>query len=68
MKSTLSSLRKILLRQILEREAAPKAPKEKQKEKSFKEEAKIEGAKQIAIGYKKEVDFAGWYIDVSWFR
>jgi len=44
--------------------AAPKAPKEKQKEKSFKEEAKIEGAKQIAIGYKKEVDFAGWYIDV----
>lgn len=30
-----------------------------------KEEAKIEGAVQIAIGVKKEVDFATWYTNVS---
>ena len=29
-----------------------------------KEEAKIEGAVQIAIGVKKEVDFAAWYTNV----
>ncbi|KLO17648.1 prolyl-tRNA synthetase [Schizopora paradoxa] len=40
------------------------ASKEKQKDKSLKEEAKIEGAKQIAIGVKKEVDFATWYTNV----
>ena len=30
-----------------------------------KEDAKIEGAVQIAIGVKKEVDFAAWYTNVS---
>lgn len=35
------------------------------KEKAAKEEAKIEGAIQIAIGVKKEVDFAQWYTNVS---
>jgi prolyl-tRNA synthetase len=30
-----------------------------------KEDAKIEGAVQIAIGVKKEVDFASWYTNVS---
>ncbi|OCH93964.1 prolyl-tRNA synthetase [Obba rivulosa] len=40
--------------------AKPKAaPAEK-----AKEDAKIEGAVQIAIGIKKEVDFAGWYTNV----
>ena len=34
------------------------APKEK-------EDAKIEGAVQIAIGVKKEVDFPTWYTNVS---
>ncbi|EMD34768.1 hypothetical protein CERSUDRAFT_97352 [Gelatoporia subvermispora B] len=40
--------------------ANPKAaPAEK-----AKDDAKIEGAVQIAIGIKKEVDFAGWYTNV----
>lgn len=30
-----------------------------------KEDAKIEGAVQIAIGVKKEVDFATWYTNVN---
>jgi prolyl-tRNA synthetase len=30
-----------------------------------KEDAKIEGAIQIAIGVKKEVDFAAWYTNVN---
>jgi hypothetical protein len=30
-----------------------------------KEDAKIEGAVQIAIGVKKDVDFAAWYTNVS---
>jgi len=30
-----------------------------------KEDAKIEGAVQIAIGVKKEVDFSAWYTNVS---
>jgi len=30
-----------------------------------KEDAKIEGAAQIAIGVKKEVDFASWYTNVN---
>lgn len=34
------------------------------KEKKEKEDAKIEGAVQIAIGVKKEVDFASWYTNV----
>ena len=40
--------------------AAPPAPAKKEKE-----DAKIEGAVQIAIGIKKEVDFAAWYTNVS---
>jgi prolyl-tRNA synthetase len=32
--------------------------------KEKKEDAKIEGAVQIAIGVKKEVDFAAWYTNV----
>lgn len=32
-----------------------------------KEDAKIEGAVQIAIGVKKEVDFATWYTNASSF-
>lgn len=32
--------------------------------KKEKEDAKIEGAVQIAIGVKKEVDFATWYTSV----
>ena len=32
--------------------------------KKEKEDAKIEGAAQIAIGVKKEVDFATWYTNV----
>ena len=37
----------------------PKAPVKE------KEDAKIEGAVQIAIGVKKEVDFAAWYTNVN---
>ena len=32
-----------------------------------KEDAKIEGAVQIAIGVKKEVDFPSWYTNVCLF-
>ncbi|KAJ7173847.1 hypothetical protein C8R46DRAFT_1175094 [Mycena filopes] len=39
----------------------PAASKPAAKEK---EDAKIEGAVQIAVGVKKEVDFAGWYTSV----
>ena len=42
--------------------AAASASKQPAKEK---EDAKIEGAVQIAIGVKKEVDFAAWYTNVS---
>lgn len=41
--------------------AAVSAPAAQTKEK---EDAKIEGAVQIAIGVKKEVDFASWYTNV----
>ncbi|RXW20597.1 hypothetical protein EST38_g5251 [Candolleomyces aberdarensis] len=43
--------------------AAAPAPAAKAPAKE-KEDAKIEGAVQIAIGVKKEVDFAGWYTNV----
>jgi prolyl-tRNA synthetase len=33
-----------------------------------KEEAKIEGAVQIAIGVKKEVDFPAWYTNVIFIK
>lgn len=45
--------------------AAAGASKQAQQEKKEKETAKVEGAVQIAIGVKKEVDFAGWYTNVS---
>lgn len=41
--------------------AAPAAPAKQAKEK---ESAKIEGAVQVAVGVKKEVDFAAWYTNV----
>lgn len=40
---------------------APAAPAAKRE----KEDARIEGAVQIAIGVKKEVDFSTWYTNVS---
>lgn len=43
--------------------AAPAATKEDKAQKE-KETAKIEGAVQIAIGVKKEVDFPTWYTNV----
>ena len=42
--------------------AVPQTSKAPVKEK---EDAKIEGAVQIAIGVKKEVDFAAWYTNVT---
>ncbi|VDC07473.1 unnamed protein product [Peniophora sp. CBMAI 1063] len=41
--------------------AKPAQPAKAQKEK---EDARIEGAVQVAIGVKKEVDFAAWYTNV----
>ena len=40
-------------------------PAEKKEKKAEKDDAKIEGAVQIAIGVKKEADFAAWYTNVS---
>ncbi len=40
-------------------------PVEKKGKKTEREDAKIEGAVQIAIGVKKEVDFAAWYTSVG---
>jgi prolyl-tRNA synthetase len=40
-------------------------PAEKKEKKAEKDDAKIEGAVQIAIGVKKEVDFAAWYTNVG---
>ena len=40
-------------------------PAEKKEKRAEKEDAKIEGAVQIAIGVKKEVDFAAWYTNVG---
>src|SRR5258708_1438293 len=37
----------------------------KPEQKGEKEDARIEGAKLIAIGIKKEVDFAAWYTNVG---
>lgn len=41
---------------------APAAPANQAK---AKESAKIEGAVQVAVGVKKEVDFAAWYTNVG---
>lgn len=40
-------------------------PVEKKEKRAEKEDAKIEGAVQIAIGVKKEIDFAAWYTNVG---
>ena len=40
-------------------------PAEKKEKKAEREDAKIEGAVQIAVGVKKEVDFAAWYTNVG---
>jgi prolyl-tRNA synthetase len=44
---------------------AQSKPVEKKEKKAEKDDAKIEGAVQIAIGVKKEVDFAAWYTNVG---
>jgi prolyl-tRNA synthetase len=47
--------------------AAPQAKPAERKDKKT-EDAKVEGAVQIAIGVKKEVDFAAWYTNVGYMR
>lgn len=49
----------------LKTEAGVPAQTSKQTEK---ESAKIEGAPLIAVGVKKEVDFAAWYTNVRQYR
>ena len=44
--------------------ATQSKPADRKEKKPEKEDAKIEGAVQIAIGVKKEVDFAAWYTNV----
>ncbi|KDQ60189.1 hypothetical protein JAAARDRAFT_32570 [Jaapia argillacea MUCL 33604] len=44
--------------------AAPTTHAKPSQEKKKKEDAKIEGAIEIAIGVKKEVDFSAWYTNV----
>jgi prolyl-tRNA synthetase len=39
-------------------------PAQSSKQSKDKESAKIEGAVQVAVGIKKEVDFAAWYTNV----
>lgn len=56
-------MQEIDLQSLATAPAAPaQTPKAPVKEK---EDAKIEGAVQIAIGVKKEVDFATWYTNVN---
>lgn len=43
------------------------ASKTAQRDKTIKEEGKIDGSVQIAIGVKKEVDFPNWYTNVRVF-
>ncbi|TFK49437.1 prolyl-tRNA synthetase [Heliocybe sulcata] len=52
--------------EALKTEAAAPAPTQRAAapEKKKKEDAKIEGAIEIAIGVKKEVDFPAWYTNV----
>ena len=47
-----------------EASAAPAAKVAAPVKEEKKDDSKIEGAAQIAIGIKKEVDFAGWYTNV----
>lgn len=46
--------------------ATPAGVAQKAGPSHIKQDAKIEGAAQIAVGIKKEVDFAGWYTAVGW--
>lgn len=46
-------------------DAPPAASTSKTTNQARKAEAKIEDAHQLAIGVKKEVDFASWYTNVS---
>jgi prolyl-tRNA synthetase len=48
--------------ETLKTEGVAPAPTSKQTKE--KESAKIEGAVQVAVGVKKEVDFAAWYTNV----
>ena len=45
--------------------AAQSKPVEKKEKKAERDDAKIEGAVQIAVGVKKEVDFSAWYTNVG---
>lgn len=51
--------------EALKTEAPAAAPTAATPAKKAQADAKIEGAVQIAIGVKKEVDFATWYTNVS---
>ena len=57
-----SSETKLHILDLASIKSEPAAPAPVKKEK---ETAKIEGAVQIAIGVKKEVDFATWYTNVG---
>jgi prolyl-tRNA synthetase len=51
--------------EVVDGAATQAKPAEKKEKKAERDDAKIEGAVQIAIGVKKEVDFAAWYTNVS---
>jgi prolyl-tRNA synthetase len=51
--------------EVVDGVAAHAKPAEKKEKKVERDDAKIEGAVQIAIGVKKEVDFSAWYTNVS---
>lgn len=50
--------------ETLKTEAPAPAVATTSKQSKEKESAKIEGAIQVAVGVKKEVDFAAWYTNV----
>jgi prolyl-tRNA synthetase len=52
--------------EALKTETPAPAPSAASPAKKTQENAKIEGSVQIAIGVKKEVDFATWYTNVSY--
>jgi prolyl-tRNA synthetase len=51
--------------EVVDGVAAQAKPAEKKEKRAEKDDAKVEGAVQIAIGVKKEVDFSAWYTSVS---
>jgi prolyl-tRNA synthetase len=51
--------------EALKADGGAPAAAQSSKQAKEKESAKIEGAVQIAVGVKKEVDFATWYTNVS---